>query len=738
MQKNSGLLIGGIATVLLSFVFGLILLMGEAEQQAAGACSLDAGSSQDAVSVDLSTLPKGPIAGYKGEQLVIAAKIMLAGQRLGLSLRDQQIGVMTGMGESGLVNVGHGDAAGPDSRGVFQQRDNGAWGSLEDRLNPFTAATNFFKALAKVPGRDKLAPTLVAHRVQRNADPYHYEKYWPAAVEVVAALSGVKAGPAILPVGNAGAGDVTNAASVIQRYGLGAVKPHLASLVGILAPKFDIKTVGGYRPSATDPKGHPAGLAADFMVPISPAGKTQGDQLAAFAQANAAQLSIDYIIWYQRIWSVDRASEGWRPMEDRGSPTQNHIDHVHINVTPTPGKGVKGGLDFFGASDCATDATLVGAGIWTAPMKAPITSKYGPRVNPYTGKASFHDGIDYGAGCGTQFRAAASGIVVKAGPDTIYGNQIVIDHGGGIRTKYGHMANSGVLVRVGEQVIGSQIIGLVGSEGWSTGCHLHFTVEVNGKHTDPEKFLANPPAGNPITNGQTIIAAHANIKTTLPTARAAADLRKVLTGRPDFVTLNEVKRRSPGFLTPAGYDMWRSPAATEGNAIIWRADKWKAVATGRYVIVANGPQKWDDGRDAVWVVLQNAQGVRITVISTHHMVNPAKVGPNPQRQQLYGRGMDIHAAHIDYFLRIGAVFLQGDMNYQFGANAGWAPRAKLRPHGMVATFEALGPKRTHDGGGVIDYIFYPAALAKPQAQATIQLNSDHLALVTRFQMGNRR
>lgn len=110
----------------------------------------------------------------------------------------------------------------------------------------------------------------------------------------------------------------------------GPVKPQLTQLVNTLGPMSDIKTVGGYRESATDPNGHPAGLAADFMT----SSKAQGDGLADYAKANAEKLGIDYIIWYQRIWSVARAGEGWRPMEDRGSAIENHLDHVHINVKP--------------------------------------------------------------------------------------------------------------------------------------------------------------------------------------------------------------------------------------------------------------------------------------------------------------------------------------------------------------------------------------------------------------------
>lgn len=100
------------------------------------------------------------------------------------------------MGESGLRVLDYGDGVGPDSRGLFQQRDNGAWGSYVDRMDPTTSATNFYRALLAVGGWDSLTPTLAAHKTQRNADPYHYARYWPAALEVVAVLSGTTAAPA--------------------------------------------------------------------------------------------------------------------------------------------------------------------------------------------------------------------------------------------------------------------------------------------------------------------------------------------------------------------------------------------------------------------------------------------------------------------------------------------------------------------------------------------------------------
>ena len=165
-----------------------IILFGGGPRAAADVCSPTGGS----VSVDASTLPEVPVAGYQGEQLKNAALIINVGKSLGLSARAQTIGVMTAMGESSLNVLDHGDAAGPDSRGLFQQRGNGAWGSYTDRMDPTASATAFFRALQKVDGWEQLDPTIAAHRVQHNADPYHYQAYGPAAAQVVAALGGVK------------------------------------------------------------------------------------------------------------------------------------------------------------------------------------------------------------------------------------------------------------------------------------------------------------------------------------------------------------------------------------------------------------------------------------------------------------------------------------------------------------------------------------------------------------------
>jgi hypothetical protein len=139
------------------------------------------------------------VAGYGLEQLANACTIVGAGRDLGFDGRDQTIAVMTAMGESSLRNIDYGDwetngVTNPDgsrttSIGLFQQQDS--WGSREARLDPYTAATVFYRAMAvRVPDRAAVEPTLVAHRTQINKDPYHYARFWERAVRVVAALGG--------------------------------------------------------------------------------------------------------------------------------------------------------------------------------------------------------------------------------------------------------------------------------------------------------------------------------------------------------------------------------------------------------------------------------------------------------------------------------------------------------------------------------------------------------------------
>ena len=126
---------------------------------------------------------------------------------------------------------------------------------------------------------------------------------------------------------------------------------------------------------------------------------------------------------------------------------------------------------------------------WPLPGFNEISDPFGWRTHPITHKQSLHTGTDIMAPSGTPIHATGAGIVIMAGWNTAYGNMIIIDHGGGISSLYGHQ--SGLKAAEGETVQAGQIIGYVGSTGWSTGPHLHFEIREGGNPTDPLRFFPN-------------------------------------------------------------------------------------------------------------------------------------------------------------------------------------------------------------------------------------------------------
>lgn len=331
-----------IVSAVLAVVLLIIALLAFFAPANAAACSFTTGGR-----IDPSKVPATTISGYGHEQLVNAAHIIQAAQDRGLSVRDQTIGVMTAMGESSLQILEHGDAAGPDSRGLFQQRDN--WGTLEDRLDPYISAGKFFDAMIqKVPEaeRQSLAPTLVAHKVQVNQDPFHYEIYWVPATAVVAALSGLDS--------------------------------------SLLSGSGSCETIPGI-----------------------------------------------------------------------------------------PGE--------------------IGLDGWAKPGNGPINGGFGPREiiqTPAGPTQPFHYGIDLEAGgCGGPIWAARDGEVSRVFDGGGGGMIIEIDHGEGLVTWYVHSYTNEIMVSAGQKVKAGEQIALTGSSGYSTGCHLHFEVHLNGTPVDPLPIL---------------------------------------------------------------------------------------------------------------------------------------------------------------------------------------------------------------------------------------------------------
>ena len=122
------------------------------------------------------------------------------------------------------------------------------------------------------------------------------------------------------------------------------------------------------------------------------------------------------------------------------------------------------------------------------PVNAPISSAFGMRKDPFTGTQKFHKGIDLAVPAGTPVVAALPGRVVSAGYESGYGNTVLVEHDGGLQTRYGHLAS--VNVKAGDMVTSEDTLGKVGSTGRSTGAHLHFEVIRMGTPVDPAKMAA--------------------------------------------------------------------------------------------------------------------------------------------------------------------------------------------------------------------------------------------------------
>jgi murein DD-endopeptidase MepM/ murein hydrolase activator NlpD len=130
-------------------------------------------------------------------------------------------------------------------------------------------------------------------------------------------------------------------------------------------------------------------------------------------------------------------------------------------------------------------------GLLMRPVNGPITSGYGYRINPVMGYYGLHDGDDFGAACGTPIWSAGNGTVLSQYYSSVGGNRLFLNlglvNGKNVTVIYNHL--SAYRSTVGEHVTRGQVVGLIGTTGWSTGCHTHFTVMVNGVAVDPAPWI---------------------------------------------------------------------------------------------------------------------------------------------------------------------------------------------------------------------------------------------------------
>ncbi|PWC08565.1 M23 family metallopeptidase [Mycetocola zhujimingii] len=149
---------------------------------------------------------------------------------------------------------------------------------------------------------------------------------------------------------------------------------------------------------------------------------------------------------------------------------------------------------YFDLDDSELTEFLLGrSGTWVRPVEAPVSSPYGPRhiiCNAAGCSNSFHDGVDFGAGCGTPVEAVSAGRVVFVGDAGAYGNRVIVDHGGGIESIYGHLSGGSFAVEVGDLIEAGTVVAEVGVTGVVSGCHLDLKIRVEGEYGSPVAYLA--------------------------------------------------------------------------------------------------------------------------------------------------------------------------------------------------------------------------------------------------------
>jgi murein DD-endopeptidase MepM/ murein hydrolase activator NlpD len=138
-------------------------------------------------------------------------------------------------------------------------------------------------------------------------------------------------------------------------------------------------------------------------------------------------------------------------------------------------------------------AFVGGDGTWIRPLAGAISSHYGPRGLICNGAGcsnSFHDGVDFSASCGTPIKAVSAGRVTFTGSGGAYGQRVIVDHGGGVESIYGHVQTGSFKVSEGQLVEPGTVVANVGATGVVSGCHLDLKIRIGGDFTNPVPFMA--------------------------------------------------------------------------------------------------------------------------------------------------------------------------------------------------------------------------------------------------------
>lgn len=328
------------------------------------------------VAVDESDPQVGAANNLNAEQKSNVLEIIRAAESRDLSdeLKTQAAitAIATAMQESTLKNVMHGDSWGPDSIGLFQQRD--PWGTREERTTPFISANLFLDRLLKIPGWESMEMYQAIQKVQISRYPMHYAKWGQFArkaynnaigggSQVQALAGGIESvkGAGFMPLTQTGSGTMYQPGANDAVWNSGITDDIRAAYIASRTQFPEIKSYIGRVPRSTGGD-HPHGKALDIMVPDykSPSGIALGDRIAAHFVANQAKFGIEYVIWRNKIWHVK--TNEWRPYNGGGmynpatlDDNTLHNNHVHISA-----QGNGGDYDLADIEGGGGDATTTG------------------------------------------------------------------------------------------------------------------------------------------------------------------------------------------------------------------------------------------------------------------------------------------------------------------------------------------------------------------------------------------
>jgi len=226
--------------------------------------------------------------------------------------------------------------------------------------------------------------------------------------------------------------------------------------------------------------------------------KQESEDMQAVADAKQAELDeLEALIGTTSAALEEKQDQlsDWQQKEDDLEATSNDLDAEIANLQKELAKKQAAAAAATGKVSTPSTAPPQGSMTWPYPGDYTIYSGFGMRMHPIYHVKKMHTGVDLGGSYGSPIVAAADGIVIKASAPVAgqntggsdYGNYIVIDHGGGVSTLYGHCKD--LYVSVGDTVTAGQKIAACGSTGTSTGAHLHFEVRVDGTRVDPAGYI---------------------------------------------------------------------------------------------------------------------------------------------------------------------------------------------------------------------------------------------------------